>query len=120
MALATVRDGHLVGLHLLVQGILRQWLTAEEASSFLLGLATLLKVQPISGPHVFPGCAILLIAESHLSVHWQGTPKGIACWVDAFSCKEFNAVEADAWIKERLGFVSVAPSQVLERGPVSL
>ena len=108
---------HLVGLHLLVQGVLSRHISRAEAMAFLLGLANLLGVQPISGPHVFPNCAYLIIAESHLMLHWQVGDDGVGCWVDAFSCKEFDTVVADAWIKASLPFVAVTTSHVLTRSP---
>lgn len=108
----------MVGVHLLVQGVLAQVPQPDEVYRFLLDLAGLLTVQPISGPHVFPNCAIVIIAESHLSCHWQETERGVGCWIDAFSCKDFDTENADAWIKATLPFVSVEPSQVLRRGPL--
>ena len=108
----------MTGLHLLVQGFLSRPLSPEEARAFLFGLADLLRVQPISGPHVFQNCAILIIAESHLSLHWQARDDGVACWVDAFSCREFDTARADAWIKTALPFLAVMPSYVLTRSPI--
>ena len=114
----------MTGLHLLVQGFLSRPLSPEEARAFLFGLADLLRVQPISGPHVFQNCAILIIAESHLSLHWQvpisgqARDDGVACWVDAFSCREFDTARADGWIKTALPFLAVMPSYVLTRSPI--
>jgi S-adenosylmethionine/arginine decarboxylase-like enzyme len=66
----------------------------------------------ISGPHLVENAGMVLMAESHIIVHWLG----LACWVDVFSCKEFDSQRATHFIQARLKFRSMADTRVVVRG----
>jgi spermidine synthase len=70
--------------------------------SFLGGLAEVLRMQPITKPHVFrhlaepdPDWGVtggLFIATSHITIHTY--PERGAAFMDAFSCMEFDEEKA--------------------------
>ncbi|MSQ13138.1 MAG: hypothetical protein EXR47_03160 [Dehalococcoidia bacterium] len=104
------------GLHLLVQGYLEHRLEPAEVTRVLRDLPQLIGMTIVSGPHVFDHSGIVVIAESHISIHWLGD----ACWVDVFSCKEFDPTVATRFIQERLHFRHVVETRVITRGPVDV
>lgn len=99
-------------LHLLVQGHLERPLKPRQVEGLLLELPQHIGMTIISGPHVFEHSGIVVIAESHISVHWLG----LACWVDVFSCREFDPERATHFIQARLKFRSMADTRVVARG----
>lgn len=100
----------------MVQGYVERPLEPRRVERLLLELPQQIGMTIISGPHVFENAGMVLMAESHIIVHWLG----LACWVDVFSCKEFDPQRATHFIQARLRFRSVADARVVVRGPVDM
>ena len=79
------------GQHLLFEGVSRQLLIKELIETFLLGCARLLGMTVIAGPQCVKQdsgwAGIVVIAESHISVH----TRGLEVYGDVFSCQPFDA-----------------------------
>lgn len=85
-------------MHLLITGELGVTLTWSLLYRFLTELPPLLDLNVIFGPHIHHRedgwIGVVVIAESHVSVH----TKGNIVWVDVFSCKEFSPEETTDYI----------------------
>lgn len=106
------------GQHLLVEAISLRVLEPQEVVRFLVQCPREIGLTIISGPHVFPtdnGLAgIVLVADSHVSVHLDG----LAAYIDVFSCKPFN-VQIVMRLATELLLLDTKPkpkAQVLRRG----
>ena len=81
-------------MHLLIDGTLARELTVEELVTFLQIMPKVINMTPITAPMVSKSeggfVGIILIAESHISVHTTG----LNGWVDIFSCKPFDTMLA--------------------------
>lgn len=77
------------GLHLLFEGISKHLLSSLEIHEFLTECPRAIQLTIFAGPFVYPteyGLAgMVLVAESHCSVHTVG----LEMYVDIFSCKYF-------------------------------
>lgn len=105
----------MVGLHLMTQGVLTERPGQAILGQFFRDAAKLLGVTIVAGPHFTADCAYVVIAESHLSIHLHGVGQGLGCWVDFFSCAEFNPIEARNFIQERLPWAHEIEAQVICR-----
>ena len=106
------------GCHLVFDGISEHLLSNLEIHTFLTECPRLLKLTIFSGPSVYPtehGLAgIVLVAESHISVHTDG----LAVYGDVFSCRSFLPSIVMELAREVL-FLEDKPKprqQVLRRG----
>jgi S-adenosylmethionine/arginine decarboxylase-like enzyme len=106
------------GCHLLFEGLSLHLLSNLEAHTFLVECPRLLRLTIFSGPSVYPteyGLAgIVLVAESHVSLHTVG----LEVYGDVFSCRPF-ATEPVMELAHELLFLDRKPKprqQVLRRG----
>ena len=106
------------GQHLLFQGVSKRLLTAEDIRCFLVQCPKTLNMTVISGPSIarqeHGWAGMVLIAESHISVHTIG----LEVYVDAFSCRRFPAKDVVNLAYDLLLLEDVAKSGIrqLERG----
>lgn len=84
-------DAEGTALHVLIDGLVRKRLTQSILLSFLDHAVKAIDMQVIDGPTVYAVdqtlCAIVIIAESHISVHYTHAEVHIDC----FSCRKFEA-----------------------------
>ena len=77
------------GQHLLFEGVSQRLQTAEDIRCFLMQCPKMLNMTVIAGPFISKQdsgwAGIVLIAESHVSVHTIG----LEVYVDVFSCRAF-------------------------------
>lgn len=106
------------GLHCLFDGISLRLLQAEDLVRFLVRCPREIGLIIISGPHVYKTDAglagIVLVAESHISVHTDG----LAVYWDVFSCRRFPPSVVLALASELL-LIDEKPKprvQMLKRG----
>jgi len=80
-----------LGCHLLFDGVSEHLLSSLEVHTFLSECPKRIGLTIFSGPHVYPtknGLAgIVLIAQSHVSVHTNG----LEVFGDTFSCLQFDS-----------------------------
>lgn len=122
-------------MHLLLEGVpYEPYLTPGELYEWLLTAPAQIGMTRIAPPQVMPvegGMAgLVLIAESHISVHYLPLRTHIEpvpeagdvtwpdprAWVDLFSCKLFGAEEAVAWIRRTLRLSKGPKPLILGRG----
>lgn len=83
-------------MHLVVDGQMKKPTRRATVLHFLEHLPIIIQMSPITKPLVYEGVkpgfvsGIVLIAESHISVHADG----LGINVDIFSCKDFNQRKA--------------------------
>ena len=103
------------GLHLLIDGLAVEPLDTARVWRFLVDCPEEIGMTIISGPDLYvtssAWCAIVVIAESHISVHVNGPE----VHVDIFSCKPFETETAAKLAKARLGLEPMRVA-VIERG----
>ena len=94
-------------MHLIVDGTFSRLPSSYRLLEFLREMPGVIGMIPITTPMIqispvgFIG--IVLIAESHISVHTVE----LRGWVDIFSCKPFDDTLALKEIEERLGLTSM-------------
>ena len=91
------------GCHLILDGETEQPLTVTKVESFLRHYPRFIGMQRITEPVVIAQqggcCGIVIIAESHVSVH----TRGCAAMVDVFSCIGLDTALAIQGIERLLG-----------------
>ena len=106
------------GQHLIFQGGSKRLLTAEDIRDFLIRCPQAIGLNVIAGPFIVrqeSGWAgIVLIAESHISVHTDG----LEVYVDVFSCREFPVKDVVDLAYDLLFLYDMPESAItqLERG----
>ena len=91
------------GCHLILDGETTEPLTAAKVERFLRHFPTLIKMRRITEPLVVDQdggcCGVVIIAESHISVHTRGH----RVMVDVFSCIGLDTALAIQGIERLLG-----------------
>lgn len=114
------------GQHLMVDGYggnRKKLATLDLIYQFLESYPEEIHMQKIMPPYVFKYCGskpedwglsgVVLIAESHISIHTFPDKRYLS--VDVFSCKEFDVEQAVSYIKE-IFEVEKMEINVLDRG----
>ena len=102
-------------MHLIIDGELKAKPTADMVLAFLQYMPAAIGMTAITVPNLQKQEAgyvgIILIAESHISVHTLGKQ----AWVDIFSCKGFDVPLAVQEATDMLGFIRLK-TFVINRG----
>lgn len=102
------------GQHLLFEGVSQRLLTGEDIRYFLMLCPQTLDMTVIAGPTISrqeSGWAgIVLIAESHVSVHTIG----LEVYVDVFSCRAFPSQSVILLAEDLLALDPPGKSRVRE------
>lgn len=100
------------GLHLLIEGLASEPLEEAAVKNFLDAAPEAIGMTPILGPATYRSSGgwsgIVVIAESHISVH----SAGLAVHADIFSCKPFDVEKATGFTRTMLGLTEVQPTTI--------
>ncbi len=102
----------MIGLHLMLDGIMREPVTEELVNSILLELPGRIGMKILVGPIVVAGHPInpgwtgfVVIDKSHISIHTF--TEGSRISIDVYSCQPFDAEEAENYLRGRIGLSRV-------------
>jgi len=108
----------LFGKHLIINASAKAFPLASRLYGILMHLPNHLAMQRLGQPSVFvtpKSCmGLVVIAESHISVHMISDSDRVLAWIDVFSCKDFNASKVINYFTSELELSQVS-SKVLIR-----
>lgn len=108
---------------MIVDAIIRDPLSENEAKDLLLKLCDIAGMNPVAGPFSYRGeadppgpgvSAVLIIETSNIIIHTYDFPKHTAVNIDLFSCKEFPLGSVLDFLREK-GFAIVGDPKLLKR-----
>jgi S-adenosylmethionine decarboxylase len=99
----------MIGLHLIVDGVVKDSVDKETILRILVELPALIDMHILSGPHVVMGVpenpgwtGFDIIDKSHIAIH-TFSETGVVS-VDVYSCKPFETVEVVHYLKKNLNY----------------
>ncbi|MBT9133015.1 MAG: S-adenosylmethionine decarboxylase proenzyme [Firmicutes bacterium] len=106
-------------MHLVIDGIVERHLSEGELKVAVRDLVALIEMTAIGEPffckfegHDCGPSIVQMLLESHISVHYLNE----LIWVDIFSCKDFEAWDAQRFCTDRLEIKEVTNVELLMRG----
>ena len=109
----------MIGLHLIIDGILRHSVDMEVGRRILTELPPLIGMKVLAGPLVVEGVpenpgwtGFVIIDKSHIAIHTFHEGNGVS--IDVFSCKAFDEEVVLRFLEKHLPFKKVN-TRMLER-----
>lgn len=103
----------MIGVHLLIDGVLRHRVDKEIGLRILSELPALIGMKILAGPYVVEGVpenpgwtGFVIIDKSHISIHTF--TEGNKVSVDVFSCKTFDEGVVLPYLEGQLSFEKVS------------
>ena len=102
----------MIGIHLIIDGILRHSVDMEMGRRILIELPALIGMKILAGPLVVEGVhenpgwtGFVIIDKSHIAIHTFYKGNGVS--IDVFSCKTFDEEVVFRYLKKHLPFKKV-------------
>lgn len=102
----------MIGLHLMLDGVMRVPVSRELVESILLELPDKIGMKIIAGPVIVEGnpynpgwTGFVIIDKSHIAIHTF--TEGSRISIDVYSCQPFDADEVDRYLHEKIALTRV-------------
>lgn len=102
----------MIGLHLMLDGVMRAPVTSELVGSILRELPGRIGMKIIAGPVVVEGnpcnpgwTGFVVIDKSHIAIHTFTEGNRIS--IDVYSCQLFDADEVERYLNEKIALTRV-------------
>ncbi len=102
----------MIGLHLMLDGIMREPVTKELMDSILRELPSKIDMKILAGPIVVAGHSInpgwtgfVVIDKSHIAIHTFTEGNRIS--IDVYSCQLFDVDEIERYLKGKINLTRV-------------
>jgi S-adenosylmethionine decarboxylase len=102
----------MIGLHLMLDGVMRQPVTRETVDAILHELPSRIGMKILAGPIVVAGhdcnpgwTGFVVIDKSHIAIHTF--TEGSRISIDVYSCQPFDAGEVERYLDSKIGLTRV-------------
>ena len=102
----------MIGLHLMLDGVMRAPVSSETVESILRELPGRIGMKIIAGPVIVEGNAcnpgwtgFVVIDKSHIAIHTFIEGNRIS--IDVYSCQPFDAEEVERYLNEKISLTRV-------------
>ena len=102
----------MIGLHLMLDGIMRVPVTSENVDTILRELPDRIGMKILAGPIVVAGhdcnpgwTGFVVIDKSHIAIHTF--TEGSRISIDVYSCQPFDADEVERYLNAKIGITHV-------------
>ncbi|HIH88557.1 TPA: hypothetical protein HA344_05030 [Candidatus Bathyarchaeota archaeon] len=102
----------MIGLHLMLDGVMREPVTRETVDAILRELPSRIGMKILAGPVVVAGHPInpgwtgfVVIDKSHIAIHTFTEGNRIS--IDVYSCQPFDADEVERYLHAKIGLTRV-------------
>jgi S-adenosylmethionine/arginine decarboxylase-like enzyme len=102
----------MIGLHLIVDGVVKDDVNKETISHILSELPSLIGMHILSGPHIVMGVpenpgwtGFDIIDKSHIAIHTFSETCVVS--IDVYSCKSFKTEEVTDYLRQHLDYLQM-------------